>query len=63
MPYLKVFRKFTVNSRLQRQQDDLTHGQASKRVLDRFEEFFTTLDSICEDAFEPELQCYGPNMM
>ena len=41
----------------------LTHGQASKRELDRFEEILTTLDSICEDTFEPELRCYRADMM
>ena len=41
----------------------LTHGQASKRVLDRFEEIITTLNSICEDTFEPELRCYRADMM
>ena len=41
----------------------LTYGQASKRVLDRFEEILKTLDSICEDTFEPELQCYRADML
>ena len=41
----------------------LTHGQASKRMLDRFEEIITTLNSICEDTFEPELRCYRADMM
>ena len=41
----------------------LTHGQASKRVLDRFEEIIATLNSICEDTFEPELRCYRADMM
>ena len=41
----------------------LTHGQASKWVLDRFEEILTTLDSICEDRFEPELRCYRADWM
>ena len=41
----------------------LAHGQASKRVLDRFEEILTTLDNICEDTFEPELRCYRTDMM
>ena len=36
----------------------LTNGQASKWVLDRFEEILTTLDNICEDRFESELWCY-----
>ena len=39
------------------------HGQASKRVLDRFEEILTTLDNTCEDTFEPELRCYRTDMM
>ena len=41
----------------------LTHDQASKGVLDRFEEIITTLDSICEDTFEPKLRCYRADMM
>ena len=41
----------------------LTNGQASKRVLDRFEEILKTLDSICEDTYEPELQCYRTDML
>ena len=41
----------------------LTHGQASKRVLDSFEEIIATLNSICEDTFEPELRCYRADMM
>ena len=41
----------------------LTHGQASKQVLYRFEEILTILDSICEDTFEPELHCYRACMM
>ena len=41
----------------------LTPGQASKRVLDRFEEILTTVDSICEGTFERELRCYRADMM
>ena len=41
----------------------LAHGQASKQVLDRLEGILTTLNSICEDTFEPELQCYRADMM
>ena len=41
----------------------LTHGQASKWVLDRFEEILTTLDSICANRFELELRCYMTNWM
>ena len=40
----------------------LTHGQASTRVLDRFKEILTTLESICEDTFEPELPCQRADM-
>ena len=41
----------------------LTHGQASKRVLDRFKEILITLGSIWEDTFRPELWCYRADMM
>ena len=32
-------------------------------MLDWFEEILTTLDSICDDTFEPELRCYRADMM
>ena len=41
----------------------LTHGQASKQVLGRFEEILATVDHICLDTFEPELRCHRADIM